>query len=127
MMCYRLITPTPNVTWVQAQYHCNYDKSNLLTISSLDEYQTIFSKIKKIYYHTVTVRLYTKFLEAFSSSKQTPWIGINDAQEEGKFANVDLSTTIWPNSCDRLDSSGPWYVAHKMFITVIYCLKKNMI
>uniref|UniRef100_A0A914WY12 Uncharacterized protein n=1 Tax=Plectus sambesii TaxID=2011161 RepID=A0A914WY12_9BILA len=74
--CYKLWSPRQRVTWVEAQRLCMYDRSNLLTVSSADEYRSVIGM--------------------YSVLADEPWIGYSDAQFEGTFASVNPTDPVWP-------------------------------
>lgn len=82
------------VTWVEAQRHCMYDKSNLLTITERNEYDVVNGK-NNIQLRSLIIS-FTSFLDLYGKNGEQPWVGVFDATE-GKFESL--------NPTDTLDSS----------------------
>ncbi|KAE9554590.1 hypothetical protein FO519_002229 [Halicephalobus sp. NKZ332] len=74
--CYKLFLLPYGATWIDAQKACNFERSNLLTISSNNEY--------------------TNVVKMFSQQHTFPWIGYNDAENEGYFQAVNEEEILWP-------------------------------
>ncbi|XP_003373039.1 putative CUB domain protein [Trichinella spiralis] len=74
--CYRMQSSPQQYSWPEAQKHCIYDRSNLLVLTSQDEYHAVVS--------------------LFASSGEQPWVGLTDlnGQNIGKSINNEL--TVWP-------------------------------
>ncbi|OUC46354.1 CUB domain protein [Trichinella nativa] len=74
--CYRMQSSPQQYSWPEAQKHCIYDRSNLLVLTSQDEYHAVVS--------------------LFASSGEQPWVGLTDlnGQNIGKSINDELS--VWP-------------------------------
>ncbi|KRX17807.1 Neuropilin-2 [Trichinella nelsoni] len=74
--CYRMQSSPQQYSWPEAQKHCIYDRSNLLVLTSQDEYHAVVS--------------------LFASSGEQPWVGLTDlnGQNIGKSINDEL--TVWP-------------------------------
>ncbi|CAG9539994.1 unnamed protein product [Cercopithifilaria johnstoni] len=85
--CYVLKRPIHGLTWLEAQKECSLVRSNLLTLTSVNEYSFVAA-------------IYTK-------SKTLPWIGYMDHNSEGRFMPVDPNYGPWPKDLPKLTGSSP--------------------
>ncbi|VDK27234.1 unnamed protein product [Gongylonema pulchrum] len=85
--CYVLKKPVDGLTWVEAQKECTLERSNLLTLSSANEYSFI----------TAT----------YAKNKTFPWIGYTDFNSEGDFSAVDPSSGPWPEDIPKISENHP--------------------
>uniref|UniRef100_A0A0N5AF86 CUB domain-containing protein n=1 Tax=Syphacia muris TaxID=451379 RepID=A0A0N5AF86_9BILA len=81
--CYTLQTSPTGLTWAEAQAQCAAQRSNLLTITSQQEYYYIIGKFSRI--------------ETFARNATIFWIGYSDATDEATFRSIDTSERIWPD------------------------------
>uniref|UniRef100_A0A8R1TVL6 C-type lectin domain-containing protein n=1 Tax=Onchocerca volvulus TaxID=6282 RepID=A0A8R1TVL6_ONCVO len=80
--CYLLKKPTHGLTWLEAQKECSLERSNLLTLTSADEYSSVAA--------------------IYAKTKTLPWIGYMDYSSEGKFMPVDPNFEPWPEDLPKL-------------------------
>ncbi|VDO35059.1 unnamed protein product [Onchocerca flexuosa] len=83
--CYILKKPTHGLTWLEAQKECSLERSNLLTLTSADEYSSVAA--------------------IYAKSKTLPWIGYMDYSSEDKFMPVDPNSGPWPEDLPKLTGS----------------------
>ncbi|KAL3981367.1 CUB domain family protein [Acanthocheilonema viteae] len=83
--CYVLKRPIRGLTWLEAQKECSLARSNLLTLTSANEYSFVAA--------------------IYAKSKTFPWIGYMDHSGDGKFIPVDSNSEQWPEDLPKLTGS----------------------
>ncbi|KRY84951.1 Neuropilin-2 [Trichinella pseudospiralis] len=74
--CYRMQSSPQQYSWPEAQKHCIYDRSNLLVLTSQDEYHAVVS--------------------LFASSGEQPWVGLTDLNGQNIGKSINDQLTVWP-------------------------------